>query len=124
MSIRSQAIQWYQKKYGRVDTPIYTSKYYQPEESWPKLSVWWMHIPIKAIEENTFIHILCEATPGSNDFYHLKIPTQFLKEHLIKFHSVGDGKVDFYFSTDPNRLFVEERGKGNLDFKKFLQDEG
>ena len=123
MSIRNQALNWYQKKYGQVDTPIYTSKFYKPFESWPKANVWWPQVPVSAIEENTFIHILCETTPGSNDFYHLKIPTQFLRENLIKFHTIGEKIVDFYFSTDPNKLFSEERGEGSLDFRKFLQNE-
>lgn len=119
MSIRNKALQWYEKKYGRIDIPIYTSKFYQPEESWPKTSVWWPQIPINVINKNSFINILCEVAPNSNQFYHLKVPTKFFREHLNKFHSIK-GKIDLYLSTDPKRLFVEERGKGNLDFKSFL----
>ena len=120
MSIRNKALAWYNKNHGKIDHPIYTSKYYQTNESWPQKSVWWPQIPIKAINENKVIHILCEARPGSSEFYHLKIPSRFLKENLKKFHSLKGKIVDFYFSTDPDRLFIEERGEGKLDFKIFL----
>lgn len=122
MSIRSEALKWYEAKYGRIDIPIYTSKFYQPDESWPKKSVWWPQIPLNAIEKKSFINILCEVAPNSNDFYHLKVPTKFLREHLKKFHSIGGRKIDFYLSTDSQKLFIEERGEGNLNFKDFLLD--
>ena len=57
--------------------------------------------------------------PNDNDFHYLKVPSKFLHEHLEKFHFVGY-KVSLYLSTDPENLFIELRGKGNLDFSKFL----
>lgn len=121
MSIRNKALKWYENKYGRMDIPIYTSKFYQPDESWPKKSVWWPQIPINAIEKSTFSHIniLCQIAPNMNDFHHLKVPTKFLRKHIEKFHTLK-GKITLYLSTDPEKLFVKERGEGNLDFKSFL----
>ena len=71
MSIRKQAVLWLENNFGERPTPLFTSKYYKPEESWPKKSVWWFHIPIKAIEENSFGHInlICEAVPNENKFH-------------------------------------------------------
>jgi hypothetical protein len=121
MSIRNQALQWYNKKFGKIVGPTYTSKFYQPEESWPKKSVWWPQIPIRVINENLsgYINILCQVAPNENDFYYLKIPAKFLYEHLEKFHIVND-IISLYFSTDPKELFIELRGEGSLDFSKFL----
>lgn len=117
MSIRNEALQWYKTKYGRIDIPIYTSKYYQAQESWPKRKVWWPQIPLKAISDNAgYVHILCQVAPGKSDFHHLKVPTKFLKEHLKQFHSLKE-KISLYLSADPQKLFIEERGEGSLNFK-------
>ena len=119
MSIRKIALQWYQSKYGRIDKPIHTSKYFRPDESWPKKSVWWPQVPINTIDKFSYINILCQIAPSKNDFYHLRVPAKFLKEHLKKFHTLKE-KISLYFSTDPKELFIELRGEGRLDFSKFL----
>ena len=121
MSIRDKELQWYKKKYRKLDKPIYCSKFYQPNESWPKTSVWWPQIPINAIQGNlnSDIHLLCQVSPNSDDFFHLKVPAKFLKEHLEKFHNLKN-HITLYLSTDPKKLFIEERGSGSLNFKMFL----
>src|SRR5215207_9286422 len=90
MSVRSKALQWYKAKYSKVEEGIYTSKYYRSEESWPKENVWWPQIPIKAIDLFNYVHLLCQVAPNQNEFYHLKVPTKFLKEHFEKFHKLKD----------------------------------
>jgi hypothetical protein len=121
MSIRPNARRWFLSKYGNTKSKTYTSKYYLPEESWPKVAVWWLQISNNAIDENkdTFINILCETEPSSNDFYYLKVPVDFIKEHKEKFHKIGD-KIDWYLSADPDTLFREIRGEGKLNFSAFL----
>ena len=121
MSIRNQALQWYNKKLGKIVGPTYTSKFYLPEESWPKKSVWWFQIPINVVEkkQSGHVNLLCQVSPNENHFHYLKVPTKFFQEHLEKFHLVDD-KISIYLSTDPKRLFVEERGEGSLGFQKFL----
>ena len=121
MSIRSKALQWYEAKYGGLELPIYTSKFYRPEESWPKKAVWWPMIPIETIgsKKHSYVNILCQVAPGKNDFHYLKVPATFLNENLKKFH-ILQGKIALYLSADPGRLFVEERGEGKLDFNIFL----
>lgn len=119
MSIRRKANEWFQRKYGKVTEPVYTSKYYLPEESWPKKSVWWLHIPLSVIDRVSYINILCEKLPNSKDFYYLKVPSKFLLTHQEKFHYVNN-KISLYLSTEPESFLVEIRGKGNLDFSKFL----
>src|SRR5688572_11999205 len=114
MSIRVQARLWYETKYGKAIEPTYSSKYYQPEESWPKKSVWWFQIPINVTEKNQSGHVnlLCQIAPNENNFHYLKVPTKFFREHIEKFHFVDD-KISIYLSTDIQRMFIEERGEGN-----------
>ena len=121
MGIRSQAILWLEKHHRKPDGPIYTSKYYKPEESWPKKSVWWFQIPLNAVDanQNAHINLICQVAPNENRFHYLKVPSKFLNENLKTFHFVED-KISIYLSTDAKRLFVEERGRGNLDFNRFL----
>lgn len=122
MSIRNKALKWYSARYGGIGRPIYTSKYYLPEESWPKKSVWWPQIPVNALNKYSYINILCECSPGQNSFYHLKIPTRYILENLSNFHSIDGKKIDFYFSTDPAKFFIEIRGSNPSDFSIFLQN--
>jgi hypothetical protein len=121
MSIRREALSWFERNHGRRDAPTFASKFYQAFESWPKKSVWWIQISRRVVEENPsgYINILCQVAPNGNDFHYLKVPARFLYEHLDNFHFVGD-TISLYFSTHPKTLFVEERGKGNLDFEQFL----
>jgi len=65
------------------------------------------------------VNLVCQIAPTKNDFHYLKVPTKFLQEHIEKFHRVAD-KISIYLSANPNTLFIEERGKGRLDFCKFL----
>lgn len=121
MSIGPDARRWFLSKYGKTNNKIYTSKYYLPEESWPKKHVWWPKIPIIAIDKNNFTHVnlICEVAPGKNEFYYFKVPVDFLNEHLDRFDRVND-TIHLYLSAEPDTLFREIRGKGNLDFSPFL----
>ena len=86
-------------------------------------SVWWFQIPITSIEENHLgiVNLICQRAPDENEFYYLKVPVQFFLKHLEKFHIV-ENKISIYLSTRYKRSFVEERGKGNLDFQPFLAE--
>jgi hypothetical protein len=121
MSIRSVAFQWLKSNYGEVSGKIYTSKYYLPEESWPKEHVWWLQIPLKVIEakQNSFINLICQVAPNKSEFHFLKVPTDYFHKHLKNFHIVEE-KASLYLSADPKDLFVETRGKGKTEFTGFL----
>jgi hypothetical protein len=122
MSIRSNALQWLKKNYKSCEGKIYTSKYYLPEESWPKTHVWWIQIPLNvlnSVNENN-INLLCQTNQNSNQYYYLKVPVKFLVDHLDKFDIVQDKMIHLYLSADPHKLFIEERGTGKVEFEKFL----
>jgi hypothetical protein len=92
---------------------MYCSKYYRAFESSPKKEVWWLQIPIIAVEQYTHINLLCQASPDSQKFFYLKVPSSFFKEHLSKFDIVGN-KIHIYLSPDPVDSLTEIRGRGTL----------
>ena len=85
MSIRNEALKWFERNHGKVDAPTFASKFYQAFESWPKTSVWWIQISRNVVEENLSGHInmLCQVIPDENDFYYLKVPAKFLHDHQL-----------------------------------------
>ena len=113
MSNGPEARKWFISHHNGANNKLYTSKYYTPEESWPKTRVWWFQIPPTAIDIKfyEYVNLVCQIAPNKNDFHYLKVPTKFLQEHLEKFHRVAD-KISIYLSANPNTLFIEERGKG------------
>jgi hypothetical protein len=117
--------QWFKENFKDDGNKIYTSKFYTPEESWPKTQVWWLQFPKTAIDASKydFVNFVCQVTPNKNDFHYLKVPLTYLNEHLDKFHRIGEN-IDLYLSANPNTLFVEERGKARLNFSKFLIEKG
>jgi hypothetical protein len=121
MSIRADALRWFSSNYGDTKNKIYTSKYYTPEESWPKTHVWWVQISMNAIDSSLFhdVNIICQIAPNKNVFHYLKVPTKYFHEHLKKFHLTG-GNISLYLSAASDTLFIEERGEGRLNFSKFL----
>jgi hypothetical protein len=80
-----------------------------------------MKIPSHAIDSDKydFINILCQVDPSSNQFYYLKVPVAFIKEHREQFHKLG-GEIDLYLSAEQHNLFTEIRGDGKLDFSQFV----
>ena len=125
MSIGPDARRWFLSKYGGSKNKVYASKYYLPEESWPRKHVWWVQIPQHAIDPalHDYVNILCQVLPGANDFHYLKVPVAFINEHREQFHRIGE-KTDFYLSAEPDNLFKEIRGIGELDFSVFIVRNG
>jgi len=121
MNIGPDARRWFLSKYGETKDKIYSSKYYLPEESWPKTHVWWLQIPTTAINAQRYgyVNLLCQVAPGKDEYHYLKVPTKFMNEHLKKFDFI-ENKISLYLSANPNRLFIEERGTGRIEFSDFL----
>lgn len=121
MRIATTAKAWFLSNYSSDKNKIYTSRYYTPENSWPKTHVWWLQIPLKAIDKQKYdyVNLICQAAPNENKFYYLKVPTKYLHKHLEKFHRLK-GKISLYLSANPKTLFIEERGNGSLDFSGFV----
>jgi len=119
--LMNNARQWFKENFKDDGNKIYTSKYYTPEESWPKTHVWWLQFPETAIDTSKYdyVNFICQVAPSKNDFHYLKVPTKYLHNHLNKFHRIKE-MIDLYLSANPHSLFIEERGEGRLDFSRFL----
>jgi hypothetical protein len=121
MSIGPDARRWFLSHHGKSTNKVHASKYYLPDESWPKKHVWWVQIPPSAIDPalHQHVNILCQVASGANDFHYLRVPVTFILKHQEKFHRIVD-KIDFYLSAEQHNLFWEIRGIGNLDFSPFI----
>jgi hypothetical protein len=122
MRVRSIALQWYKKRFDSIDASIYTSKLYQPHESWPRSMVWFIEIPIKVIDDisNKKVHLLCQKEVGGHDFYHLIIPTAFFRKNRNGF-ATNKNKISLFLSADAGSYFIDKRGSKQIVFKQFIQ---
>jgi hypothetical protein len=110
MSICPTARNWFSSNYENAKSKMYSSKYYLPEESWPKKAVWWFEIPIHIIEtkEEHFIDLVCQVASNKNDaFHYLKVPVRYLHEHLKNFH-VNSDRISLYLSAEPDKLLLKK----------------
>ncbi|MDQ2720442.1 MAG: hypothetical protein M3Z26_11890 [Bacteroidota bacterium] len=115
--------QWFKENFKDDGNKICTSKFYKPEESWPKTQVWWLQFSETAIDAIKYAHVYLPGCSKSRNFHYLQVPVKYLNDHLDKFHRLGQ-KIDLYLSANPDTLFVEERGEGRLNFSKFLVEKG
>ena len=123
-STRKRAIAWLEDHYGPQEGIIHTSKFYKPYESWPKKRLWWIELSIERMSKSCekYVHFVCQKENTLKDFYYLKVPIDFLKVYADQFFFRKPKKCfSFYFSAEPDTLFKELRGKGNVDFSNFKQ---
>jgi hypothetical protein len=121
MSLRSEAIKQLESKIGKKADAVYTSKYYQPKESWTKTAVWWLEIPVKQITEGGHIHmyLVCEVQPDSSEFHFLQVPIKFFNDNLHLLESHND-RISLFLSAETATLFSDQRGSGKVSFLQFL----
>lgn len=121
MTIGPEARRWLLSNHGKTGFKTYSSRHYSQDQSWSKASVWWLKVPLIAIEKNLYdyVNLVCQKSPGEAGFFYLKVPTAFFRENIRKFHLTNE-QISLYLSTEEHKLFIEERGQGNLDFSKFL----
>ena len=124
MNIGPIARKWFIWKYGKPDDKLYASRFYTPDISYPKKAVWFIQIPMHAIniDNYDYVNLLCQKEVDGIEFYYLKVPVKFIHEQLDKFDRIKDN-IALYLSADPKRLFIEERGKDRVSFKEFIVGE-
>jgi hypothetical protein len=122
MSTRSNGLQWLKIHYGKVAGPLYTSKFYEPEHSWTKSSVWWFQIPVRHIRDNKegYIHLLGQLPGFGHAFHYLKVPTAYLREQFAQLGFTNEDMINLHLSAEPGNMFVDQRGPGNIRFHQFL----
>lgn len=122
MSLRKDAISWYEKHVGKIRGHVFTSKFYTPDESWSGRNAWWLQIPVERFmsDRNSVIHLICQSAPNNDDYYCLSVPSMYFVENLSQLSVIGQGKVSLFLSAEPQNLFADERGSGRLKFDNFL----
>lgn len=122
-TIKAEAVRWFVSKFGIKTNAIYASKFYIPEKSWTRQSAWWFEIPQRTIEspKSAEIHLLCQIAPGANDFHHLKVPIDFLRNELPNLCIRKNDKVSLFLSAEQREMFVEKRGSGKVSFARLLK---
>ena len=125
MTTRQKAKKWLEREGKLIDDPfLKVSKFYVSEQSWWRVDTWWFEFGETLVENSPkeFLHLLCETTPGSDKFYHLKIPFTFLKENKAHLGYRNDNnKYSLALSAESRNMFRELRGNGQIEFAKFKQ---
>lgn len=122
-TVKAAAVRWLVSKFGDKGNTVCASKLYIAAKSRTRRSAWWLEIPQRAIKtpKSDEIGLLCEAAPGANKFYYLKVPVKFLKKKLPKLCVRKNGKLlSLFLSAEPDEMFVEQRGNGRIGFVRFL----
>jgi len=127
MTTRSTALRWLASTHGIRDGDIFTSQYYPAERSWTDRDAWWVQVPRHRVEApgERAVHLVLQVAPEQARFYYLRVPASYLRERLDALDAPGDGRmVSLFLSADPGRLFRDERGAGQIEFRQFLQSDG
>jgi hypothetical protein len=120
MTIRTEALRWLASR--RIHGGhVVTSKRYAPDESWTGEKAWWVQIPAEAVRQGHDIHVVCEADAGPTRFHHLRVPADFLLEHLDYFATIGVDKINLFLSAEAGHEFEDQRGPGRISFAAFEQ---
>ncbi|MCX6895129.1 MAG: DUF2442 domain-containing protein [Verrucomicrobia bacterium] len=122
-TVRAEALSWLASKLGVKSNGVYASKFYVPEKSWTRHSAWWFEIPQQTIEtsKSPDFYLLCQAAPSAKEFHCLKIPVTFFREQLPRLCLRENGKVSLFLSAERDEMFIEQRGKGKIEFVRFLK---
>lgn len=125
-NIRKEGIAYIKKHFGEITSgDIRVSKCYLPEKSWTKSQVWWLEIPLKNLKENQDVHLICQKE-NDKDFHYLRVPIKELRDYIKREEldvrlRKNDEVISLHLSAQPNNLFQNLRGKGKIDFDKYLQ---
>ncbi|MDR4494981.1 MAG: hypothetical protein R3B74_11255 [Nitrospirales bacterium] len=124
MKIRQKAREWLQREGRLLNEPFKVSKFYTREQSWKRVDSWWFEFEEMLVEDSheEFLNLLCETFQNSDEFYHLKIPLIFLREHKIHLGFRHDNeRYSLILSAEDTNKFRELRGDGQIEFANFLQ---
>ena len=121
MTVRAEASEWLHRRLGPVAGPMYASRYYPPAESWTGSAAWWHEVPEAAWGgvDDGFVYLLCQKPWDERDFFCLKVPSRYFKDHA-KDLSESETGFRLHLSADGSTRFRDERGEGKVPFAQFL----
>jgi hypothetical protein len=123
MNLRNDGLKWFEEHHNSRE-PIRVSKFYPAHESWKKGPVWWFEFPPHDVSNpNGWINLLCQRQNDPSSFHHLHIPMGLFAgcKHLIGFRE-DKNVYSLFLSAEPESLFREMRGSGNIEFGVFEHD--
>lgn len=121
VSIRPTARRWLALQGRRAAGAIYSSKFYLAEESWTGRDAWWLNIPLDSLHREGCIEILCQESPGSCEFHHVRVPTAFFRENLSGLAIVKDRSISLFLSAETMSFLEDQRGSAKVCLREFQQ---
>jgi hypothetical protein len=118
MSIRALALDWLSERHRVGSGRILTSKFYEGPESWTGADAWWVQIPLSALDQGPYLHLVVQAAPGSTDFRYLRVPTAYLRQHANGLATVNDTHISLFLDAGKQAL-VDRRGTAGVRFAQF-----
>ncbi|NRB42564.1 MAG: hypothetical protein HRU20_29525 [Pseudomonadales bacterium] len=127
MSTRSRAIEWLKNNYPEANGKLRASKLYSKEESWTKSKVWWFEFSVSDVKNDIrgFSNLLCEHSPGSNDFSLVRVPNIFLEKFISGLYTRGkNGELTFsiYLSANEEDKYTEKKGEGSISLSEYVYE--
>jgi hypothetical protein len=121
-TVKSDAVAWLTANFGVRSKSTYASKFYVPEKSRTKRATWWIEIPDSALQssDSAEVHILCQKAPDGTDFHYLRVPVGFLRANLPRLAVRERDQISLFLSAEPEDTFVDQRGRGRVNFIDFL----
>jgi len=117
--IRKKGVAYLQKCLGYTPSLIAVSKFYVQEESWTGKDTWWFDLPIKKVKNNKKGIYYLLGKKRKRGFVILKVPNKFLADKLKKFEIRYQDRIRLNIDAEGANRFVDERGKGRVDFSRF-----
>jgi len=118
MSIRALALDWLSTRHRVGKGRILTSKYYDAAESWTGKDAWAVQIPLAALEQDPFLHVVVQSAPGSTEFRYLRIPTAYLRQYMNGLAIMKERQISLFLDAGP-QTFFDRRGSGAVPFAQF-----
>lgn len=124
MPIRQDARNWLVQHNVPGHIVFFASKLYEPPESWTGRHAWWFQVPVNRIEavDAADIHLMCRTAQPGHEFHHLIVPAQHFRDHMQGLAVLENDKVNLFLSAEDENRFVDERGKGAVQFGMYFQE--
>ena len=119
---RKDAIKWLHDKCGIVEGPVYYSRYYPSDKSYTRAPSWAHTIPRLhyMTEGSKWIHLLCQKKNNPDDYYYLRVPSEYVREKEVMLFVREEKMVSIFLSAVEGIFMQDQRGSGKIDFAQFL----
>jgi len=103
--------------------PVAVSKFFKAKESWTKKQAWWFDLPIKKVKNNRQGVYYLVGKARKSGFVVLRVTNKFLADKLKRkrFETRYKDVIRLHLAAEGKNQFVDERGKGQVDFSHFLR---